>query len=182
MNTSYCYVATLNHNHGKKLLFPCLKVYVRVAGDNSSLSQPLPALSSATPSVRKLRDPNLLLLYQNELHLAGGDYLNRPCSYLPSYCSDNINQIRNEVLNYSSSIGPVNSTISCHHSRATHGLKVKTNGIAMRYRVVTGSQVVHAIAWPIIGVIISIMCCTAFWKKNHYRSHRLFIYNSWSPS
>lgn len=127
-------------------------------------------------------DPDLLLLYQNELQIAGDEYRRKPCSYLPDQCIHEASVMRKAVYQYSNDIGSINSTIDCQYLADTTGLAITTNGIAMRFRVVTAAQVVNAILWPIVGVVLGVACCLLFWKKNHHRSHRLFIYNAWSPS
>lgn len=182
-NYTHCYVSTLNYHLGEKRGFPCLQVHVRLASDNTSLASPLPTSASMTETIMTSEnDPNLLLLYQNELQIAGDDYRRKPCSYMPEHCSHDALVIRKEVYEYSKDIGPVNSTIDCHYLADPTGLAVTTNGMAMRFRVVTAAQVINSIMWPIVGVVVSVTCCLLFWKKNHHRTHRLFIYNAWSPS
>ncbi|XP_039265131.2 uncharacterized protein LOC120340824 [Styela clava] len=203
-NSSFCYISSIE-NHGKVLWFPCLRVYVTlddrddvnddVTSQDLSLSKIIsPPLLSVTPTISPKTDNDViesssvtsqgnekLLLYQNEFHLVGGDYKTRPCSYLPDYCSGKARDIAWRVYNYSKTIGEVNDTTPCYYS-TTSGLDVASSAVAMKFKTVRPSDMVHSLLWPVIGIFVSVISCTLFWKKNHHRVHRMFIYNAWSQS
>ena len=198
-----CYVESLK-NHGSVRVFPCLQIYVtplsnegdttksnlcssdivRTRNDVStshtveSSSRKIPDLSNKKSESdcnnEKNVTKNVLLLYQNEYNFAGQDHLYRRCSFLPSFCPNDLKLILSDTCSYSFAIGSVNSTIDCFYDEEKNRV--------IRERRISTSNIVNSILWPLLGMIVSTACCVGFWKHNYKHISRLYIYNSWSAT
>ena len=205
-NTS-CFVESLT-SHGEEQVLPCLQVYVEpIAGEqnrnqdsnsrneiNSATSRPqlLHEVSHQTTSLRNqasgkdcgtkcnssasdfVSRSDVLLMYQNEYNFAGMDDIYRRCSYLPPFCSYDLNAMLSDICLYAYNVGDVNTTISCFYDRVKKRVTYK--------KTISIASIIHSLVWPILGVIVSVICCAGFWNRNYKHISRLYIYNSWSAS
>jgi len=97
------------------------------------------------------------------------------CSYHPKECTCDATIINHRVEYHKISYGTVGLTFPCFQSTKD------PKQVALSKTIQT-SQMIHAVIWPVLGVIFSLIGCSGFWYHNHNKLSRLYIYNSWSPN
>jgi len=117
---------------------------------------------------------DVLLLYQSEYNYAGMDYIYRRCSFLPPFCPSNLQTLLSSVCSYGYRIGDINSTIDCFYDPNKRWV--------IHEKRISQAKMINAILWPLIGILVSIVCCVGFWRRNYKHISRLYIYNSWSAT
>ncbi|XP_076823109.1 uncharacterized protein LOC143469333 isoform X1 [Clavelina lepadiformis] len=195
-------------NHGVTHQFPCLQIYVipRATSqtDDSGIVQQnlttvsvhsmtlassnrfLPtqsqifspdqvAIMPDTDSNNRETESNPLLLYQSELNFITRDSLYRRCSYLPSVCPNNVSTITADICFHAYRWGSANSNYKCYYDNRDGGRVILNKSVSTLHMLLS-------ILFPTLGLLISIVCCSVFWKRNAKRVNRLFIYNSWTSS
>ncbi|XP_076821121.1 uncharacterized protein LOC143467007 isoform X2 [Clavelina lepadiformis] len=115
------------------------------------------------------------LLFQHELNFFGTDQAFRRCSYLPTNCPHDINQVVREVKRHAFHWGKQNSSFKCFYDTNNDErvlLKLK----------ITNLQMCLSAILPLLGICSSTVGCVVFWRQNYKKFSRLYIYNSWASS
>lgn len=169
--------------------FPCLKINVTVISTDIDTNYSTTTAVDDDPrgievrhlsedhssSIVEYEETSSLLLFQNELSYFGNDHLHQPCSYLPQYCNRDAHRLKNDIREYVSEYGRVDSTYDCFYSKPNRN----SGGRVILNRVLEDSLIINISVWPAVGVVTSIFLCYDFWRRNHTHLPRLFVYNSW---
>lgn len=126
-------------------------------------------------------DSGAILLFENELHLAGQDYIHRPCSFLPYYCNGNLSDITKQVASRAETIEKDKNNLQCFYNSNSNALGGQ-KPVVIQHKTIFKYHIIHALTWPIAGMLSSLIICAQFWRHNKDHISRLFVYNSWSLS